>query len=97
MHPGGGKVTINLDFAVRFGAAGEDLSAKVRQALERVRDRLGAPSVKWPCFQLTALENLPGKEVARRFGIKVGLVHQNKSRVAREIREEVEQWRNEEP
>jgi RNA polymerase sigma factor (sigma-70 family) len=75
----------------------EDLSAKVRQALERVRDRLGAPSVKWQCFQLTALENLPGQEVARRFGLKVGLVHKNKSRVALAIRAEVEQWRNEGP
>src|SRR6516165_11325103 len=53
-------------------AVEEHLSAKVRQALERVRDRLGAESVKWQCFQLTAVEDVPGKEVARRFGIKVG-------------------------
>jgi RNA polymerase sigma factor (sigma-70 family) len=76
-------------------AVEEELARKVQRALERVRERLGADSVKWQCFQGTALEGRRGEEVARRLGIKVGLVHQNKSRVAREIRAEVGKLRDE--
>ncbi len=67
----------------------------VENAVERVKAALGETSIKWQCFLLTALENRRGRDVAQELCIKVGLVHQNKSRVAAAIRDELERLRDE--
>jgi RNA polymerase sigma-70 factor (ECF subfamily) len=79
------------------GAEGleRDLHALVAQATERVRTRLGPDSPRWQAFWLTAVQGQPGREVAGRLGVSVAAVHQNKSRVARLIREEVARLRDE--
>jgi DNA-directed RNA polymerase specialized sigma24 family protein len=71
-----------------------DLEALVRQAADRVKARLGPDAPKWQSFWRTAVLKQPGKEVAARLGMSVAAVHQNKSRVARLIREEVARLRD---
>jgi len=66
-----------------------DLEALVQQAAARVKARLGPASPKWQSFWRTAVQKQAGKEVAGLLGLSVAAVHQNKSRVARLIREEV--------
>jgi RNA polymerase sigma-70 factor (ECF subfamily) len=79
------------------GAEGleRDLEALVLRATEQVRGRLGPDSPKWQSFWLTAVQRQAGKEVAGRLGLSVATVHQNKSRVAKLIREEVARLRDE--
>jgi RNA polymerase sigma factor (sigma-70 family) len=72
-----------------------DLEALVLTATERVKARLGPDSPKWQCFWRTAVQKQPGKEVAERLGLRVAAVHQNKSRVAKQIRAEVARLRDE--
>ncbi len=73
--------------------AEECLAAMVEKATERVKATFGEASIKWQCFEQTALAYRKGKYVAQELGINLGLVHQNKSRVAAAIREEVERLR----
>jgi DNA-directed RNA polymerase specialized sigma24 family protein len=75
--------------------AEDEFAALVDLAVQRVRDELGESSVKWQCFDLKVLQRVKGEVVADRLRIKVGLVHQNKSRVALAIRQEVEKLRDE--
>jgi RNA polymerase sigma factor (sigma-70 family) len=79
------------------GAEGleRDLEALVLQAVERVRARLGPDAPKWQSFWLTAIKGQAGREVAAGLGLSVAAVHQNKSRVAKLIREEVARLRDE--
>jgi RNA polymerase sigma-70 factor (ECF subfamily) len=73
-----------------------ELEALVLRAIEQVKARLGPDSPKWQSFWLTAVQKQAGKEVAARLGLKsVAAVHQNKSRVAKLIREEVARLRDE--
>ena len=78
------------------GAEGpeRDLEALVQQAAAQVKARLGAESPKWQSFWRTAVHKQAGKQVAGLLGLSVAAVHQNKSRVARLIREEVAQLRD---
>ncbi len=71
-----------------------EFAALVVRATEGVKESLGEDSVKWRSFQMTAIEDRWGKQVAEALGISVGLVHQNKSRVAAEIRAQVERLRD---
>jgi RNA polymerase sigma-70 factor (ECF subfamily) len=71
-----------------------DLEALVQEAAALVKAREGPDSPKWRSFWLTAVQRQPGKEVAELLGLKVATVHQNKCRVAREIREEVARLRD---
>jgi RNA polymerase sigma-70 factor (ECF subfamily) len=71
-----------------------DLEALVQDAAGRVKDRLRPDSPKWQSFWRTAVLKQPGKEVAGGLGLSVAAVHQNKSRVARLIREEVARLRD---
>lgn len=72
----------------------DDLETLAQQATTNVRAVLGDGSLKWRSFVLTALERRKGKEAADLLGIPVGSVHQNKSRVARMIREEMARLRD---
>ena len=72
-----------------------DLEALVQEAVERVKARLGPGSPKWQAFWLTAVQKQAGKQVAGLLGLSVAAVHQNKSRVARLIREEIARLRDE--
>jgi RNA polymerase sigma-70 factor (ECF subfamily) len=58
----------------------------LEEALARVRLRI-APK-KWAAFRLTALDGLPGKEVAAQLGMKVATVFTAKSKVLRMVQEE---------
>ncbi len=71
-----------------------DLEALVQQAAARVQARLGTDSPKWQSFWRTAVQKQAGKEVSRLLDLSVAAVHQNKSRVARLIREEVARLRD---
>ena len=71
-----------------------DLEALVQQAAARVKAQLGPDSPKWQSFWRTAVQKQAGKEVAGLLGLSVAAVHQNKSRVARQIREEVARLRD---
>jgi DNA-directed RNA polymerase specialized sigma24 family protein len=64
-------------------------------ATATVQGLLGKDSLKWRSFELTALEGRKGKEAADCLGISVGSVHQNKSRVAKMIRDEMARLREE--
>jgi RNA polymerase sigma-70 factor (ECF subfamily) len=57
------------------------------QAAERVRHRVDPKA--WEAFQLLALEQFRGAEVAGRLGMKVGSVFVARSRVQRKLREEL--------
>jgi RNA polymerase sigma-70 factor (ECF subfamily) len=58
------------------------------EAMARVQRRV-APHT-WEAFRLTAVEDLPGAEVARRLGMQVAMVFIARSRVQKLIRQEVE-------
>ena len=79
------------------GAEGleRDLEGLVQAAAARVKARLGPGSPKWQSFWRTAIRKQAGKEVAGLLGLSVAAVHQDKSRVARLIREEVARLRDE--
>ena len=44
----------------------------------------------WKAFLMTALQNVPGKDVASQLGIKIGTVYVAKNKVSKMIQEEVE-------
>ncbi len=76
--------------------AGDDLVEKleeefrrevVERAMEQVRPQV-APKT-WDAFRLTAIEGLPGADVAARLGMKVDRVYGAKSDVTRRIQKEV--------
>ena len=58
-----------------------------RQALPLVQQRVEPRT--WEAFWLTAVEQLPGAEVAAKLGMKVTAVHMAKSRVGKMLREEI--------
>lgn len=58
------------------------------EAKSRVRMRVNES--RWKSWDLTANQNLTGKEVAQRLGISVGTVYANKNQVQKLIREEIE-------
>ncbi len=81
--------------ALRSVAARDDLIQRLDElydlellemAMERVRQRVEPHT--WEAFRLLGLEGLPGEEVARRLGMKVGMVFVARSRVQKMIREE---------
>jgi DNA-directed RNA polymerase specialized sigma24 family protein len=72
-----------------------DLEGLLQAALTTVKERLGADSEKWQSFWLTAVEKQRGSAVARRLGLTVAAVHQNKHRVLVLIREEAARRRDE--
>jgi len=59
-------------------------------AAERVRARTNP--VHWECFARTALEHQTGQEVARALQVSLTNVYASKSRVMKEIKEELRQW-----
>jgi RNA polymerase sigma factor (sigma-70 family) len=61
--------------------------AKVRRAIAQVRGRVQEQT--WEIFELTALRNRPGKEVAEQTGRTIAAVHMARSRVAAMLREEL--------
>ncbi len=74
----------------------EDLEQRMQRAFERelleLAMRRVEPRVKpttWQAFQLTAIENLPGVEVARRLNMDVSNVFVHKHRVLKLLEEEV--------
>ncbi len=70
------------------------LAILVERATAIVRERIGPTSPKWLCFQWSALEGRKGAAIANELQIDVGLVHQNKSRVFKAIRDEAERLRD---
>jgi RNA polymerase sigma-70 factor (ECF subfamily) len=82
------------DAAVEEAAAAPDpewtdeFNAQVLQvALERIRPHFEAPT--WRAFERVWLEDRPAAEVAREVGIPVERVYVAKSRVLKQLREEV--------
>jgi RNA polymerase sigma-70 factor (ECF subfamily) len=77
--------------------AGEDLARQLDEAFEqelleeamsRVRPRVQTKT--WEAFRLTALEDLPGAEVAARLQMKITSVFVARSRVQRMLQDEVQ-------
>src|SRR5262249_6197134 len=60
----------------------------LEEAMRRVQARV--PPHHWEAFRLTALENLSGAEVGARLGMKVATVFTTKSKVQKQIQEEVQ-------
>ncbi len=58
------------------------------EALRRVRQRV--PEQQWEAFRLTALESVAGAEVSRRLGMRVSTVYSSRSKVQKQVREELE-------
>lgn len=56
-------------------------------AMDRVRNRVAAST--WHAFQLTAIEENTGAEVARLLGISIGAVFQGRNRIQRMIKQEI--------
>jgi RNA polymerase sigma-70 factor (ECF subfamily) len=82
--------------------AGTDLLRRLDEEYDRelleeamARVQLRVEPHTWEAFRLTAVEDLPGAEVARRLDMQVAMVFIAKSRVQKLIRQEVE--RLEEP
>jgi RNA polymerase sigma-70 factor (ECF subfamily) len=78
-------------------AARDDLAGGLEEQLDRelleeagCRVRLRVAPATWEAFRLTAVEGLPGQEVARRTGLQVGQVYVAKHRVEKLLREEVQ-------
>ena len=94
-HRRGERVTVAGPVPVGVDGLERDLEALVQQAADRVKARLGPDSPKWQSFWRTAVQKQAGKEVAGLLDVSVAAVHQNKSRVARLIREEVARLRDE--
>jgi RNA polymerase sigma factor (sigma-70 family) len=61
-----------------------------RAASERVRARI--TTIHWDVFVRTALHNQPGPEVARSLGVSLTNVYAIKSRLMKEIKEEIHQF-----
>jgi RNA polymerase sigma-70 factor (ECF subfamily) len=59
----------------------------LEEAMRRVQLRV--PAHHWEVFRLTALENLSGAEVADRLGMKVATVFTTRSKVQKQVQEEV--------
>jgi RNA polymerase sigma factor (sigma-70 family) len=59
----------------------------LEQAMARVRLRVQEHT--WDAFRMTALENLPGSEVAQALGMKPGAVYVARSKVQKMIQEEI--------
>jgi RNA polymerase sigma-70 factor (ECF subfamily) len=85
-------------------AARDDLVARLEeefdqelleQAMSRVRQRVLA--THWEVFRLTALEGLSGAEAAARLGLNVATVFAIRSKVQKQIKEEVQTLENAEP
>src|SRR5262245_4014847 len=77
--------------------AGTDLVSRLDEEYERellaeamARVQLRVQPHTWEAFHLTAVEDLPGVEVARRLDMQVAMVFVAKSRVQKLIRQEVE-------
>lgn len=62
-------------------------------AADRIRER--SNPVHWDIFVRTALENQTGQAVAREFGLTVSNIYVIKSRMLKEIKEEIEQLEEE--
>lgn len=60
----------------------------VELAKSNVRNRVNES--RWQSWQLTAVDGLPGKEVADRLNVPIGTVYASKNQVQKMIREEVE-------
>jgi RNA polymerase sigma-70 factor (ECF subfamily) len=84
--------------------AGQDLLARLDEefdrelcdeAMARVQVRV-APHT-WEAFRLTAVEDLPGAEAARRLDMTVAMVFIAKSRVQKMVRQEVERMEGARP
>ncbi len=59
----------------------------LEEAMERVKQRVEPHT--WEAFRLTALEGLPGADVAERLSLKVATVFKAKSKVQKMLQEEV--------
>jgi RNA polymerase sigma-70 factor (ECF subfamily) len=64
----------------------------LEEALRRVQGRV--PGHYWEVFRLTALEGLSGAEAAARLGVKDSTVYMVKSRVQKQVRDEINQLEN---
>ncbi len=76
--------------------ARDDLAARLEEEFDReladeamARVRRRVDPVKWEVFRLTAVEGLPGAEVARRVGMKVAVVFTVRSKVQQMVRDEL--------
>lgn len=64
---------------------------EARQVAERVRQRVRPHT--WRAYWLAAIENQPGRDVAKKLGMTVGAVYEAKRKVGRMLREEGNQRR----
>ena len=76
--------------------ARDDLLKRLNDQFDRelveeasVRVRLRVEPHTWEAFRLTALEEMPGAEVARRLQVKVATVFKAKSKVLKMLQEEI--------
>jgi RNA polymerase sigma-70 factor (ECF subfamily) len=96
-RPGQGTGDSNVMAQIDSQQAGENLLQRLeeecdRELLEQAMAlvRLRVQPNTWEAFRLTALEELPGAEVAARLGMPIGSVYVAKSNVRRMIQEEME-------
>jgi RNA polymerase sigma-70 factor (ECF subfamily) len=100
--PAGGDSRIEQ--ALETAEARDDLTQRLQDAFDqellelataRVRERVEERT--WEAYRLTAVEGLPGAEVAARLGMQVGTVFKAKSKVHRMLQEIVGQMEREGP
>jgi DNA-directed RNA polymerase specialized sigma24 family protein len=71
----------------RFDTAFHNNMTLLRQAVERVRNRVGPQ--RWEAFRLVAEENLKGSEVAARLGMTPSQVYNARHDIRAYLREEL--------
>jgi RNA polymerase sigma-70 factor (ECF subfamily) len=95
-RPGGGTGDSAILAQLDAQQVGEDLLHHIEEECDRellehamALVRLRVQPNTWEAFRLTALEELPGVEVAQRLGMPIGSVYVAKSNVRRMIQEEI--------
>lgn len=63
-----------------------------KELLEKAMEivKLQVQPQTWAAFEKTAIENLPGKQVAEQLGINIGTVYVAKSKVIKQLRKQVD-------
>ena len=96
--PGRGSGDIDTPPRLLSVEARDDLAARLEEefdrelldlAMLRVAQRVEPHT--WQAFTLTALDGLPGSDVAARLGIPVALVYVGRSRVQKMLKDEIQQ------
>jgi RNA polymerase sigma-70 factor (ECF subfamily) len=80
------SLTARDDLARQFD---EQADQEIYEAAQHHVRQQVAPAT-WEAFRLTALEGLPGREVAQRLGMGLGSVYMARNRVQHRLRDEVQ-------